>query len=199
MLWELNVVEQRYQAGRGVLADPLLAGVHQRGDLPGVRAALGVGGAGELRGPRGGRQRDERAGAAADPGVDDGGDVAGAGQVPLADRVGENLPGLSDLSSAVNCKNRTCCDYPGRIRGAWRAEGHGFDRAVARRRHPRSAEREDPGPFEISWERGIRRGAEVKPCLKDAELGPRRADALHTLGDREPAEVASNCLTTWGN
>ena len=30
----------------------------------------------------------------ADPGVDDGGHVAGAGQVPLADRVGQDLAGV---------------------------------------------------------------------------------------------------------
>ena len=78
----------------GVLADPLLAGVHQRGDLRGVGAAFGVGDGGDLRGPRAGRERDEGADAAADAGVDDGGDVAGAGQVPLADRVGQDLPGV---------------------------------------------------------------------------------------------------------
>ena len=75
----------------GVLADAVLAGVHRRGDLGGVAAAFGVGDVGELRGPRPGRPRDEGAGAAAEPGVDDGGHVAGAGQVPLADRSGQDL------------------------------------------------------------------------------------------------------------
>ena len=76
----------------GVLADPVLAGVHHRGDLRGVGAASGVGDAGELRGPRAGRERDQGAEAVAEAGVDDGGDVAGAGQVPLADRGGQDLP-----------------------------------------------------------------------------------------------------------
>ena len=48
----------------------------------------------DLRGPRPGRQRDQDAEPAADPGVQDGGRVAGAGQVPLADRVGEDLGGV---------------------------------------------------------------------------------------------------------
>jgi hypothetical protein len=75
----------------GVLADPVLAGVHQRGDLGEVGAAFGVRDGGDLRGPRPGRERDRGAEPGADPGVQDGGQVAGSGQVPLADRVGENL------------------------------------------------------------------------------------------------------------
>ena len=78
----------------GVLADPVLAGVHQRGDLRGVRAAFGVGDGRELPGPRAGRERDQGAEAVAEAGVDDAGDVAGAGQVPLADRGGQDLPGV---------------------------------------------------------------------------------------------------------
>ena len=74
----------------GVLADPVLAGVHQRGDLGDVGAAFGVGDRGDLRGPRPGRERDEGAEAVAEAGVEDGGDVAGAGQVPFGDRVGED-------------------------------------------------------------------------------------------------------------
>ena len=74
-----------------MLADAVLAGVHQRGDLGRVAAAFGVGDIGELRGPRPCRPRDESAGAAAEPGVDDGGHVAGPGQVPLADRSGQHL------------------------------------------------------------------------------------------------------------
>ena len=77
-----------------MLADAVLAGVHQRGDLGGVAAAFGVGDVGELRGPRAGRPRDEGAGPAAEPGVDDGGHVAGPGQVPLADRGGQDLAGV---------------------------------------------------------------------------------------------------------
>ena len=72
----------------GVLADPVLAGVHQSGDLGGVGAASGVGDRGQLRGPRAGRERDQGADAVAETGVEDGGDVAGSGQVPFADRGG---------------------------------------------------------------------------------------------------------------
>ena len=78
----------------GVLADPVLAGVHQRGDLGDVGAAFGVGDGGDLRGPRAGRERDRGAEPVADPGVDDGGDVAGSGQVPFGDRVGQDLGGV---------------------------------------------------------------------------------------------------------
>ena len=74
----------------GVLADPVLAGIHQRGDLFGVGATVRVGDGGDLRGPRPGRQRDDGAEAVADPGVDDGGDVAGAGQVPFGDGLGQD-------------------------------------------------------------------------------------------------------------
>ena len=49
---------------------------------------------GELRGPRAGRERDQGAEAVAEAGVDDGGDVAGSGQVPLADRGGQDLAGV---------------------------------------------------------------------------------------------------------
>ena len=78
----------------GVLADPVLAGVHQGGDLGDVGAAFGVGDGGDLRGPRPGRERDRGAEPGADPGVQDGGQVAGSGQVPFADRVGEDLGGV---------------------------------------------------------------------------------------------------------
>jgi hypothetical protein len=43
--------------GGGVLADPVLARVHQGGDLRGVGAAFRVGDAGNLRGPRADRER----------------------------------------------------------------------------------------------------------------------------------------------
>ena len=78
----------------GVLADPVLAGVHQRGDLGDVGAAFGVGDGGDLRGPRARGERDEGAGAVAEAGVDDGGDVAGSGQVPFGDRGGQDLAGV---------------------------------------------------------------------------------------------------------
>ena len=78
----------------GVLADAVLAGVHQRGDLGEPGAACGVGEGGDLRGPRARRERDGGAGALADAGVQDGGDVAGAGQVPFGDRVGQDLGGV---------------------------------------------------------------------------------------------------------
>ena len=56
-----------------------------------VGAAFGVGDLGDLRGPRAGRERDQGAEPVPEAGVDDGGDVAGSGQVPLADRVGQDL------------------------------------------------------------------------------------------------------------
>jgi len=74
----------------GVLADPVLAGIHQRGDLFGVGAAARVGDGGDLRGPRPGRQRDDGAQAAADPGVDDGRDVARSGQVSFGEGLGQD-------------------------------------------------------------------------------------------------------------
>jgi len=45
----------------GVLADPIFARVHQRGDLGGVAAAVGVGDGGEPRGPGTGLERDQGA------------------------------------------------------------------------------------------------------------------------------------------
>ena len=45
----------------GVLADAVLAGVHQRGDLGDVGAAFGVGEGGDLLRPRPGRERDQGA------------------------------------------------------------------------------------------------------------------------------------------
>jgi hypothetical protein len=78
----------------GVLADPVLAGIHQRRDLGDVGAAGGVGEGGDLRGPWPGVQRDERAGPVPDAGVDDGGDVAGSGQVPFGDRVSQDTGGV---------------------------------------------------------------------------------------------------------
>ena len=86
----------------GVLADPVAARVHQRGDLGDVGAAFRVGDAGYLRGPRDRRKQDRAAEAVPDPGVDDAGHVAGAGQVPFGDRLGQDLPGVqaSQFSAA---------------------------------------------------------------------------------------------------
>ena len=78
----------------GVLADPVVAGVHQRGDLGEVGAAVGVGDAGDLRGPRARRERDRAAEPVPDPCVDDAGHVPGAGQVPSGDGIGEDLSGV---------------------------------------------------------------------------------------------------------
>ena len=78
----------------GVLADPVRAGVHQRGDLGDVGAAFGVGEGGDLLRPGPGRQRDQGAEAVPDAGVEDGGDVAGSGQVPFGDRVGQDTGGV---------------------------------------------------------------------------------------------------------
>ena len=77
--------------GGGVLADAAPAVVHDCGELGEEPASFGIIGLGNLGGPRGGGERDEIAVAAADAGVDHGGDVAGAGQVPLGDCPGEDL------------------------------------------------------------------------------------------------------------
>ncbi len=77
-----------------MLADPVLAGVHHRGDLRGVGAAFGVGEGGDLRGPQARGERDQGTGPVAEAGVDHAGRVAGSGQVPLGDRVGQGLPGV---------------------------------------------------------------------------------------------------------
>ena len=78
----------------GVLADPVRAGVHQRGDLGDVGPAFGVGEGGDLLRPRPGRQRDQDAEPVPDAGVQDGGDVAGSGQVPFSDRLGQDTAGV---------------------------------------------------------------------------------------------------------
>ena len=65
-----------------------------RGDLGGVGAAFGIGDGGDLRGPRARGERDEGAGPVAEALVDDGGHVAGSGQVPFGDRGGQDLPGV---------------------------------------------------------------------------------------------------------
>ena len=78
----------------GVLADPVLARVHQRGDLRHVGAAFGVGEGENLAGPRTSGKRDGRAEAVPEAGVDDGSHVAGPGQVPFGDRGGQHLGGI---------------------------------------------------------------------------------------------------------
>ena len=78
-------------AGGGVLADAALTVVHDGGELGEEPAAFGIIGFGNLGGPCGGRERDEIAVAAADAGVDHGGGVADAGQVPFGDCPGEDL------------------------------------------------------------------------------------------------------------
>jgi hypothetical protein len=84
----------RERAVGGVFTDAVFAGVHRCGDLGGVGEALGVGDVGDLRGPRSCRPREEGAGAVAEPGVEDAGDVTGAGQVPFGERVCQDLPGV---------------------------------------------------------------------------------------------------------
>jgi len=59
----------------GHLADPVREGVHHRGELARQTRTFRVGQNRDLRGPRPGRERDERAEVLADPGVDDGGDA----------------------------------------------------------------------------------------------------------------------------
>jgi hypothetical protein len=78
----------------GVLADPVLPGVRQLGDLGDVGAAFGIGEGGNLLRPGPGRKRNQDAEPVADAGVQDGGDVAGSGQVPLGDRPGQDLGGV---------------------------------------------------------------------------------------------------------
>ena len=75
-----------------MFAEALLAGVHERGDLGEVGAAFGVGDGGDACGPRPGRERD--AGPVPDAGIEDGRDVAGAGQVSFGDGVGKDLGGV---------------------------------------------------------------------------------------------------------
>ena len=64
-----------------VLAEPLLAVVHHGGDLRQVSPALGVRQLGDPFGPGALRLRQQRVDALPDPGVQDAGDVPGAGQV----------------------------------------------------------------------------------------------------------------------
>jgi hypothetical protein len=78
----------------GVLADPVLTGVHQRRDLGNVSLAAGIREGGDLRGPRPAWQGDRRTEAVAQAGIDDGRDVAGSGQVPFCDRFGQDAGGV---------------------------------------------------------------------------------------------------------
>ena len=77
-----------------MLADPVLPGVHQSGDLGEAGAAFGVGDGGGLDRPWPSGSWDECAGPVPDAGDDNGGQVAGVGQVPFADRGGQNLGGI---------------------------------------------------------------------------------------------------------
>ena len=77
-----------------MLADPVLARVPQRGDLRHGGAAFGVGEGGDVAEPRAYRERDGCAHAVAEAGVDDGGQVAGSGQVRFGDRGGQQLGGV---------------------------------------------------------------------------------------------------------
>jgi hypothetical protein len=90
-----------------MLADPVLAGIHQRGELGQVAVAFGVGYGGNLRRPRAREGRDEGAGPVPEPGVDDGGQVAGSGQVPLAGDLQAcnlvELRGFDPLTSCMPC------------------------------------------------------------------------------------------------
>src|ERR1019366_7473354 len=57
----------------GVLADPVLASVHHRGDLGYVSLTFGIGDLRDLGRPPAGRERDQGAEAVAEAGVEDGG------------------------------------------------------------------------------------------------------------------------------
>ena len=81
----------RQGAGGGVLTDAAPAVVHGGGELDEEPAASGVTGLGNLGGPGRGGERDQMPVAAADAGVDHGGDVTGAGQVPFGDGPGQDL------------------------------------------------------------------------------------------------------------
>ena len=76
---------------RGVLADSILARLHHPGDLRGERAALGVSDGGDLGRPRAHQNWDNGADPGPEPGVDDRGQVAGLGQIALADRGRQDL------------------------------------------------------------------------------------------------------------
>ena len=91
----------RKAAGGGVLADAASAVVHGGGKLGEEPAAFGVCGLWHLCGPGGGGEWGEVAVAVADAGVDRGGDVADAGQVPLATAWVRSSPASRPASSAA--------------------------------------------------------------------------------------------------
>ena len=68
--------------------------VHQGRDLDQIGAAAGVGQLGDAAGPGVFRLGEQRPDAESDPGVRDGGDVAGAGQVPGGDGRAEDFGGI---------------------------------------------------------------------------------------------------------
>jgi hypothetical protein len=75
----------------GVLAQAAGAVVHHGGDLGQVGLPLRVGQAGDAAGPRALGLRQQLFDARPDPGVQDGGDVAGSGQVPGGDGGADDL------------------------------------------------------------------------------------------------------------
>ena len=77
-----------------MLAEPPGAVVHQGGDAGEVGLPGGVGQLGDAAGPGALRLGEQRVDARADPGVEDGGDVAGSGQVPGGDGGADDLGGV---------------------------------------------------------------------------------------------------------
>jgi hypothetical protein len=99
--WAEGVDRPWQGVGGGVLADPVLARVHHRGDFGGVGAAFGVGDCGDLRGPEACGERDEGPGPVAEAVVDDGGHVSGSGQVRSAIAAARTPPASRPASSAA--------------------------------------------------------------------------------------------------
>jgi hypothetical protein len=81
----------RRAGGGGVLADPAPPVVHYCGELGEETPSFGIIGLWNPGRPERGGERDEIAMAAADAGVDHGGDVTGAGQVPPGHGLGQDL------------------------------------------------------------------------------------------------------------
>ncbi len=78
----------------GVLAQALGAAVHHGGDSGQVGLACGIGQPGDAAGPGALRLGQQRFDARADPGVQDGGDVPGSGQVTGGDGGADDLGGV---------------------------------------------------------------------------------------------------------
>jgi hypothetical protein len=77
-----------------VLAQSAGAVVHQDRDLGEVCLPRGFGQLGDAAGPGALQLGEQPVDALADPGVDDGGDVAGSGQVPRVDGGADDLGGV---------------------------------------------------------------------------------------------------------